>query len=337
MSNSDDRRSLPTNLERRGDRLYFRAVIGGKLFRKSTGFRDLPRARRRATEIENAIRGGQYGWEKPEIPTFGQWCSRFLDAYYPGKRLETHSLSRVRERWATRPLNLITAMDVREYFRVRQTTDKAADASLARELVTLKRLFKAAISDKLIETNPCDGIRFKPVARTRILTAEHETALRSVFSPTWDRYLTVALGTGVRAGEQRHLRPMDLRNNDTLIWVRPESNKTKKGREVPVTPAVLKALQEQEASREGDETTPYWTNRPAHARIVMLKACEKLNLPRLSPHDLRRTFGTRAAERGVWPKHLQMILGHEKIDTTMRYYVSLENKSLVDALVKAGF
>jgi integrase len=338
MNSSSDRRTLPTNLERRGDKLYFRAVIGNKLYRKSTGFRDLNRAKRRAAEIEKAIRDGLQGWERKAIPTFGAWLDRFMDAFYPGKELEGYLVSRVRERWATRPLNLITPMDVREYVAARETQDHASPNSLIREMGLIKRVFRAAVTEKLIETNPCVGYRFKGSARTRILRAEHEAALRAALPADLARYLDVALGTGVRTGEERHFRPMDLRRDGTFIWVRPESNKTKKGREVPLTPAVRKLLQEQKASRPGDETTPYWPNLgPRTFGQLLWRLCPTLHIPTISPHDLRRTFGTRAAERGMFPKHLQMIMGHENIETTMRYYVSLETQSLVDALVKAGF
>jgi integrase len=37
--------------------------------------------------------------------------------------------------------------------------------------------------------------------------------------------------------------------------------------------------------------------------------------------DLRRTFGTMCALRGVPPKTLQGWMGHESITTTMKYYV----------------
>lgn len=51
-----------------------------------------------------------------------------------------------------------------------------------------------------------------------------------------------------------------------------------------------------------------------------------------TPHDLRRTFGTRCAEAGMYPAVLQKIMGHTSIDMTMRYYVHLEQASLITAM-----
>jgi len=332
-----DKRALPTNLERRGDKLYFRGMIGGKLYRKSTGFRDLTRAKRRANEIEGEIRAGKLGWEKKSMPTFGMWIARFLKAYYPGKQFEADSLKRALAKWETRPLNLITSSDAQEYFRGREA-DKAAEATMAREHMLLKRAFKAAIADKVTDTNPFVGVRkFKCAVGTRVLSAGEETQLRGILSPKWDRYLTVALGTGLRAGELRAIRPMDLRKNATFVWVPPESNKLKKGREVPLSQGVQQALREQAESRDGDETTPYFPLSKATAMNLFKRKSARLKFKEpVTPHDFRRTFGTRAAEAGMWPKHLQMILGHENINMTMRHYVSLEQASLLDALVKAG-
>lgn len=327
---------LPTNLERRGDKFYFRAVIGGKLYRRTTGFRDLQRAKRRASEIEGDIRAGKLGWERKDVPTFGMWMARFLKAFYPGKPTEEWAVSHALTAWATRPLNLITPTDVQEFFRGREAQG-AANGSMARERVVLKRAFKAAIADKIIDTNPFNGMRaLKCNAKTRVLSSAEEVQLRAAMSPMFDRYLTVALGTGLRSGEQRHLRPMDLRQDGTWVWVRPESNKLHKAREVPLSAAVQQALAEQAASRPGDSTTEYWPIREGAAHDYLVYLCRRLKMPRVTPHDFRRTFATRAAEKGMWPKHLQMILGHENITMTMRFYVALEQASLRDALIKAG-
>lgn len=39
----------------------------------------------------------------------------------------------------------------------------------------------------------------------------------------------------------------------------------------------------------------------------------------LSPHDMRRTFATNLAEKGISLEKLQRILGHQDIKTTQKY------------------
>jgi len=52
-----------------------------------------------------------------------------------------------------------------------------------------------------------------------------------------------------------------------------------------------------------------------------------------SAHDLRRTFGTRWARR-VMPATLQLLMRHQSIETTMKYYVDLDADELGDDLWK---
>jgi integrase len=327
---------MPANLEKRNAVWHFRCVVGGKLYRRTTGFTDLQRAKRRATELENDIRAGKLGWTPADIPTFKAWDQRFRRAFYPDKYTEEHLLKPAVERWATRPLNTISASDVQQFFRDMEA-DQFAGATLERTRVLLKRLFKAAIADKLIETNPLADIRvFKSAVRDRVLSPEQERRMRLVLSSLWNRYLTVALGTGLRAGEQRGVRPMDLRHDGTWLWVRPETTKTRKGREVPLTADVIAALKAQQESREGDDSTPYWTGGESSAARAFERACKTLKIaPAFTPHDFRRTFGTRCAEKGMGMKHLQMILGHSDIQTTAKFYIRLEQVSVRNALLQA--
>ncbi len=328
---------MAANLEKRGSVFHFRQVINGKLYRKTTGFSDLARAKRRAAELENDIHAGKLGWSKPDVPVFRVCATKFLAAYYPKKYTEAHLLKAVIDRWATRPLNTITSTEIQQFFRDMEH-EGYSGATLERTRVLLKKLFRTAIADKVIDTNPLADIQgFDSNIRERVVSADQEARMRALLQPVWDRYLTVALGTGVRAGEQRMFRPMDLRHGGTWIWVRPESNKTGKGREVPLTPDVMAALEQQKASREGDDTVSYWPfgkTAAAHAFERVCARVEPVIKPAFSPHDFRRTFATRCAGRGVYPKVLQTILGHADIQTTMKFYVRLEQASVRNALLE---
>ena len=60
--------------------------------------------------------------------------------------------------------------------------------------------------------------------------------------------------------------------------------------------------------------------------------CDKLQIERSHMHALRHTYATRAIERGVSPKVLQMLLGHDHVQTTMDRYVHVTDDSLRDAV-----
>lgn len=327
------------NLEKRkgSGTWYFRAVINGRLYRRSTGFSDLARARRRATEIENKIREGDLGWVRKPVPLFQAWAQTFLQSYYPGKYTERVLLKRAIEKWTGRPLDTVLKSEGEAYLREREGQG-AANGTRERERLLLKALFRAAIGDGLIEKNPFEEIRsIRGGVRTRVMSRAEEARIRETLLPTWQRFLTVALTTGLRSGELRGVRPIDLREDGAWVRVRPECNKTRTERLVPLRPEAQQALVEERAARGGGDSDPFWPVGRTTPKNALLRVCQRLKIdPPVSVHDLRRTFGTRCAEAGMYPKHLQMILGHKKIETTMRYYVHLERKSVADALMEAA-
>jgi len=327
---------MPENLELRGRIYYFRAQIDGKLYRISTGFSDPKLAQRFAVDKENEIRKGNLGWIRPRVPAFDDWAVTYLAAYHPNRATERLLFRRPIKRWGTRRIDELVRSDFESYLRDRER-EGAMDGTLERERVLLKGCFQAAMADGLLTKNPLDGIRrYRPDARTRVMTRDEEARIRAIVRPRWNRYLTVMLGTGLRSGELRGLRPMDLREDGTWLWVRPESNKTRKGRSVPLRPDVQAALAEQRIARKIDtDDKPYWAMHSSTPRMMLSRACEKLKIePPISVHDLRRTFATRCADAELYPRHLQRILGHSNIETTMRFYVAQERVTLSDALEK---
>lgn len=329
---------MPANLEVRGGVFYYRGQIKGKLHRVSTGFkvgtrRSLELAKRRAAEIETDIRAEMRGYVKKPVPTFKSYMLTFLAAYYPGTEDAYNTpaglMRRPVSRWPDRRLDQITPTDIQLYFREREQVAKPG--TLQHERMLLKKMFQAAIDDGHLTVNPLRAVKpFRSEPKTRVMTRDEETALRQVLSDEWVRWLTVATTTGLRLGELMALRPCDVEGD--WLTVRGETNKTRKARRVPLRPETKAALAEQRVVRAGDDTVPYFRFTKDAARKALQRACAKLEIPAIGPHDMRRTFATRCAEGGMWPKHLQTILGHSDITTTMRFYVHHEQQSLLDAI-----
>jgi integrase len=60
--------------------------------------------------------------------------------------------------------------------------------------------------------------------------------------------------------------------------------------------------------------------RASGAGVRVLAHPETGKVKYASTHDLRRTFGDRWAAL-IMPAHLQQLMRHESIETTLRYYV----------------
>ena len=52
---------------------------------------------------------------------------------------------------------------------------------------------------------------------------------------------------------------------------------------------------------------------------------KKLDVEKVHPHKFRRTMATRAIEKSMPIEQVQKILGHEQIDTTLRYAMVNQN------------
>ena len=71
-----------------------------------------------------------------------------------------------------------------------------------------------------------------------------------------------------------------------------------------------------------------WLRPPRNNHGVELRLREmgkKLGVEKVHPHKFRRTMATRAIEKGMPIEQVQKILGHEQIDTTLRYAMVNQN------------
>ena len=66
-------------------------------------------------------------------------------------------------------------------------------------------------------------------------------------------------------------------------------------------------------------------------RYILSTIADRAGVENVHPHRFRRTFATRLAARGMEIQEIQKLLGHSKVDTTLRYI------SVDDAQVQASY
>lgn len=65
--------------------------------------------------------------------------------------------------------------------------------------------------------------------------------------------------------------------------------------------------------------------QPGGVRVMLNRLAEQAGVEHIHPHKFRRTWATNAARHGMPIQEVASIMGHEKLDTTMRY-ITLDNK-----------
>lgn len=241
-------------------------------------------------------------------------------------------------------------------FRDYRLEHEAGNKTVASDLGTISEFFKWCVREHHLVDNPMDHItrpRFEVKQEGTPLTRPQAgrliRAIRPKLKPSdpgprnWElarrrRHLLVfLLNTGLRAGELCDAKIEDLRVDDherQLSVV----GKGRKQRWVPINRAALAAVQLHLRSRGNPTSGPLFVTptgkrcnvRQLGSEISQCQAC--IDEPmQLNPHNLRHTFATWLVRAGCPVAVAQKILGHENVNTTLKYYVHTEDHELHNA------
>ena len=136
----------------------------------------------------------------------------------------------------------------------------------------------------------------------------------------------VLIVTGLRVGELLGLTEHQVRD-DHIHLDDPTKLKSGRARIVPIIPELVEPLRG--ALREGQ--------LPSYRSLLKAfgKARKALGLdPALTLHGLRHTYASRSDAKGMSPFQIQAVLGHSKIETTLRYVHSMDD-ALKDSYLRA--
>lgn len=137
------------------------------------------------------------------------------------------------------------------------------------------------------------------------------------------------LSTGIRVGELVRLNIEDIDFSERECVVYGKGDKERKA--YFDAKAKLHLMNYIESRTDNNKALFVSLNRP-HDRLtesgVELRLREmgkKLGVEKVHPHKFRRTMATKAIEKGMPIEQVQKILGHEQIDTTLRYAMVNQN------------
>lgn len=236
-----------------------------------------------------------------------------------------HDIPRYGRIWTAvlgkKPLRAVTATDIENYIHQRQ--GEVSKQTLAHEVAFLRRLFNIARRDGLTDTNPAQGLARPPRSnRLRFLSDEEGKVLLEALDDFGGKLATFAAHTGLRRGEQFGLRWDYI--NIKLRVLRLSRSKTEAPRTVALNETAVQLLRSIPrrlgcpwvfANESGGN------HLDAHNFInrVFAPAVREAGIEDFHWHDLRHTFASRLAMRGVELRTIAELMGHKTIQMTMRY------------------
>lgn len=192
-----------------------------------------------------------------------------------------------------------------------------SNATINRKMAALSKLLRKAFKMGDIHSLPDFRRQKERVGRIRFLTREEEERLFSVIrltSPEYHALSVFLVDTGARLGEAIELRWSDVAGGRATFW-RTKSNRS---RTVPLTQRAQKALAELKGKNQG----PFRHIRQYQYRAAWNAAKVPVGLGSdkdVVPHVLRHTCASRLVQGGIDIRRVQMWLGHQTLQMTMRY------------------
>lgn len=217
-------------------------------------------------------------------------------------------------------LSQIGPKQIEDYKVLRRKLVKAS--SVNRELALFKNMYSMAVKWSYAAANPVREVRlFKEDPYVpRILNPDEIQRLLEACTPYFRPVVLTALCTGMRAGELMSLEwsQVDL----ALAEITLLKTKSRKIRKIPINRALLAELIALHSkSRSKHVFVSNKTKKPVKSfKTAWKNALRKARLGHVVLKDLRPTFGTHLVRSGTDLQTVQLFLGHESIETTMRYY-----------------
>ena len=324
------------------DRTLYRERIVAPVTGKSAAQRwgeERERSLLHAGKPRPALPSPQEPAPKKDVPTLKEFGPRFINGHARAARQKASGVSskesilrvHLYPELGKLPLDQITDE------RVAKLQGKLADKSRKTTnniLTTLSKLLKVAVRWKVIDRMPCtiDLLKVDNTVATFLDFEEYDHLAEAAERIDTRTAALVRLGAeaGLRRGELLALRWSDVDFKRRQIVVRQatwhgitDTPKSGHGRVVDMTVSLHDALTRHRHLRS-EYVLARDDGRPATEKILrtwLAAAQRRANLPRATGalHILRHTFGSHLAMRGAPLKAVQELMGHEDIQTTMRY------------------
>ncbi|MEO0544815.1 MAG: site-specific integrase [Pseudomonadota bacterium] len=192
-----------------------------------------------------------------------------------------------------------------------------SNATINRKLAAYYKLLRKAERDGLIMKLPAYVRLPEKKGRVRFLTIEEEARLFAALKTRSEQCFHLCeflVDTGARVGEALSLKHADVDDNAATFWI----TKSGRSRTVPLTRRARAAVERYAANPIGPFSNIQYQKLRYHWHEVK-KSCSLEGDKELVLHTLRHTCATRLVKAGIDLRRVQMFLGHQTIQMTLRY------------------
>ncbi len=192
-----------------------------------------------------------------------------------------------------------------------------SNATINRKMAALSKLLRKACKMGDIYNLPEFRRQKERQGRIRFLEADEELRLFSAIRARCEdsyRLSVFLVDTGCRLGEAIGLSWNDLQDSRSTFWL----TKSGRSRTVPLTSRAREVVAIQHGRLKG----PFSMHSQVRFRAIWNDAKAEVGLGRddqVVPHILRHTCASRLVRGGIDIRRVQMWLGHQTLQMTMRY------------------
>lgn len=291
----------------------------------------------------------------PSDVTFFEYSRQWLNTYKANRSKQTVDMYR----------NALRKCTELEPYRIKRITKSMCQAvvneswnhpSAAEDLAsTLKQIFRTAVSDGIIATNPADALTLpkKPQSKFYLLTEEDIVKIRTAELNDSDRLLVTILQVfGLRPAEALALNPADFDWDGQSLHVtksveltndnrsRIKSTKTEVCRDIPIPSEIIPYLK---AQIYGRRTLLLFTKADGNLftksayRRMSERILKAIGIPHCTLYSFRHRratdlyYLTQQVGSGVTTKYAAKILGHSELVFLRTYShvdMTLESKDI---------